>query len=100
MKKKIVTIITAMVMIFASAVTVFAEDNAGNEVISAINKLDDIMFGIIKAIGMGFAAWGILNFASSISSHDSGQRMLGFTNVTTGLIAIFAKEILKAIGAA
>lgn len=77
----------------------FAEDNAGNEVISAINKLDDIIFGIIKAIGMGFAAWGILNFASSISSHDSGQRMLGFTNVTTGLIAIFAKEILKAIGA-
>ena len=45
MKKKIVTIITAMVMIFASAVTVFAEDNAGNEVISAINKLDDIISG-------------------------------------------------------
>lgn len=99
MKKKIVTIITAMVMIFASAVKVFAEDNAGNEVISAIDNLDTMIFGIIRAIGIGFAAWGILNFASSISSHDSGQRMIGFTNVAAGLIAIFAKEILKGIGA-
>ena len=99
MKKTIVTIITAMVMIFASAVTVFAEDNAGNEVISAIDNLDTMIFGIIRAIGIGFAAWGILNFASSISSHDSGQRMIGFTNVAAGLIAIFAKEILKGIGA-
>lgn len=99
MKKKIVTIITVMVMIFASAVTVFAEDNAGNEVISAIDNLDTMIFGIIRAIGIGFAAWGILNFASSISSHDSGQRMIGFTNVAAGLIAIFAKEILKGIGA-
>lgn len=99
MKKKIVTIITAMVMIFASAVMVFAEDNAGNEVISAIDNLDTMIFGIIRAIGIGFAAWGILNFASSISSHDSGQRMIGFTNVAAGLIAIFAKEILKGIGA-
>lgn len=99
MKKKIVTIITAMVMIFASAVTVFAEDNAGNEVISAIDNLDTMIFGIIRAIGIGFAAWGILNFASSISSHDSGQRMIGFTNVAAGLIAIFTKEILKGIGA-
>ena len=56
MKKKIVTIITAMVMIFASAVTVFAEDNAGNEVISAIDNLDTMIFGIIRAIGIGFAA--------------------------------------------
>ena len=99
MKKKAATIITALIMTLVSAANVFATEAAGNEVITAINKLDDIIFGIIKAIGMGFAAWGILNFASSIPSHDSGQRMIGFTTVTAGLIAIFAKEILKAIGA-
>ena len=99
MKKKAATIITALIMTFVSAANVFAAEASGNEVITAINNLDDMIFGIIRAIGIGYAAWGIVNFASSIPSHDSGQRMIGFTNVTTGLIAIFAKEILKAIGA-
>lgn len=99
MKKKAATIITALIMTFVSAANVFAAEASGNEVITAINNLDDMIFGIIRAIGIGYAAWGIVNFASSISSHDSGQRMIGFTNVAAGLIAIFAKEILKGIGA-
>lgn len=99
MKKKAATIITALIMTLVSAANVFATEASGNEVITAINNLDDMIFGIIRAIGIGFAAWGILNFASSISSHDSGQRMIGFTNIAAGLIAIFAKEILKGIGA-
>lgn len=99
MKKKAATIITALIMTFVSAANVFAAEASGNEVITAINNLDDMIFGIIRAIGIGYAAWGIVNFASSIPSHDSGQRMIGFTNVTAGLIAIFAKEILKGIGA-
>lgn len=100
MKKKIVTIITAMVMIFASAVTVFATETAGNEVISALNKFDDIIFGIVRAIGFGFAAVGLMNLASSVSSHDSGQRMMGFSNIASALIAIFAKQIINGIGVA
>lgn len=99
MKKKAATIITALIMTFVSAANVFAAEASGNEVITAINNLDDMIFGIIRAIGIGYAAWGIVNFAASLSSHDSGQRMIGFTNVSAGLIAIFAKEILKGIGA-
>ena len=64
---------------------------------TAINNMSNIIFGIIKSIGVILAGWGLVQVGMSFQSHDPSQRSQGFLCLAGGLIITFAKSILMAI---
>ena len=76
-----------------AAVPVFA---AGDP-LTVINNLSDFVFGLIRAVGIILAGWGIVQVGISVQSHDPSQRSNGFLTLAGGIIIIFAKEILNLI---
>ena len=92
LKRYITTAITcAIVGVFM--VPVLAESEAE----TAINNMSNIIFGIIRAIGIILAGWGLVQVGMSFQSHDPSQRSQGFLCLAGGLIIVFAKSILTAI---
>ena len=92
MKRYIATAITcAIVGVFM--VPVLAESEAE----TAINNMSNIIFGIIRAIGVILSGWGLVQVGMSFQSHDPSQRSQGFLCLAGGLIIVFAKSILTAI---
>ena len=83
-------IVTVMTI---AAVPVFA---AGDP-LTVINNLSDFVFGLIRAVGIILAGWGIVQVGISVQSHDPSQRSNGFLTLAGGIIIIFAKEILNLI---
>ena len=89
--KRAMAVYIAMVLIMtAGASTVFAADDP----LTVINNLSTFIFGLIRAIGMGF---GIVQVGLSLKSHDPSQRANGFLTLAGGVIITFAKEILNLI---
>ena len=72
---------------------------ASNDPIQVVNNLSDLMFSLIRAVGIIILGWGIVQVGMSIQSHDASQRSQGFLCLFGGLVIAFAKEILAAIGA-
>lgn len=70
---------------------------ADSEAETAINNMSNIIFGIIRAIGIILAGWGLVQVGMSFQSHDPSQRSQGFLCLAGGLIIVFAKSILTAI---
>ena len=92
LKRYLLTAITcAIVGVFM--VPVLAESEAE----TAINNMSNIIFGIIRAIGIILAGWGLVQVGMSFQSHDPSQRSQGFLCLAGGLIIVFAKSILTAI---
>ena len=92
LKRYLMTAITcAIVGVFM--VPVLAESEAE----TAINNMSNIIFGIIRAIGIILAGWGLIQVGMSFQSHDPSQRSQGFLCLAGGLIIVFAKSILTAI---
>lgn len=82
-----------VVIMMVAAVPVFA---AGDP-LTVINNLSDFIFGLIRAVGIILAGWGIVQVGISVQSHDPSQRSNGFLTLAGGIIIIFAKEILNLI---
>ena len=92
LKRYLMTAITcAIVGVFM--VPVLAESEAE----TAINNMSNIVFGIIRAVGIMLAGWGLVQVGMSFQSHDPSQRSQGFLCLAGGLIIVFAKSILTAI---
>ena len=92
--KKAFSIYSAVVMVMAAAaVPVFADGDP----LTVINNLSNFIFGLIRAVGIILAGWGIVQVGISIQSHDPSQRSNGFLTLAGGIIIIFAKEILNLI---
>ena len=92
--KKAFSIYAAVVMVMAvAAVPVFADGDP----LTVINNLSNFIFGLIRAVGIILAGWGIVQVGISIQSHDPSQRSNGFLTLAGGIIIIFAKEILNLI---
>ena len=92
LRRYLMTAITcAIVGVFM--VPVLAESEAE----TAINNMSNIIFGIIRAIGIILAGWGLVQVGMSFQSHDPSQRSQGFLCLAGGLIIVFAKSILTAI---
>ncbi len=70
---------------------------ADNDAEKAIKSMSDIIFGIIRAIGVILSGWGLVQVGMSFQSHDPSQRSQGFLCLAGGLIIVFAKSILTAI---
>ena len=72
---------------------------AADDPLTIVSSLSDFVFSIIKALGVIILGWGIVQVGMSIQSHDASQRTQGFLCLFGGLMIVFAKEILTAIGA-
>ena len=70
---------------------------AASDAEKAIKNMSEIIFGIIRAIGVILAGWGLVQVGMSFQSHDPSQRSQGFLCLAGGLIIVFAKSILQAI---
>lgn len=66
--------------------------------LDAINNMADLVFSIIKAVGVILAGFGVLQLGISLSSHDASQRATGLLCMGGGVIVFLAKEILTFIG--
>ncbi len=87
-------IYAAIVLVMAaSAIPAFADGDP----LTVINNLSDFIFGLIRAVGIILAGWGIVQVGISVQSHDPSQRSNGFLTLAGGIIIIFAKEILNLI---
>ena len=92
LKRYLLTAVTcAVVGVFM--VPVLADSDAE----TAINNMSNIIFGIIRAIGIILAGWGLVQVGMSFQSHDPSQRSQGFLCLAGGLIIVFAKSTLTAI---
>ena len=70
---------------------------AASDPITVVNNLSNMIFSLIRAIGMILLGFGIVQVGLSLKSHDPSQRANGFMTVAGGIIITFAKEILNAI---
>ena len=91
--KRYLAISVTVAVVCTAMVPVLAASDAEK----AIKNMSEIIFGIIRAIGVILAGWGLVQVGMSFQSHDPSQRSQGFLCLAGGLIIVFAKSILQAI---
>ena len=92
------TVTLIVTVLFILTVTVLPAFAAGDGVTDSLTKFNDLMFAIVRLLGIGACIWGVVEFAMSLQSHDGGQKTRGGTIFAAGLIVVFTKEILIALG--
>ena len=70
---------------------------AAGDPLAVVNNLSDFIFSLIRAIGLIFLGFGVVQIGLSLKSHDPSQRANGFLTLAGGVIITFAKEILDLI---
>ena len=68
----------------------FAKDEKGNAT--------DLVLGCVGGVGVIFLAWGLLDFGTGYSAHDTTQQSQAIKKVIGGLIMIAVPAILKLLG--
>ena len=100
-KKKVFSILSIVAIVATFFIletgSIYAE-GVPNEATNIMKGFMDIVFTFVRFFGIFLAAWGVFDIGSSMSSHDSNQRSTGIKLLVGGIIVIFAKEILNAIG--
>ena len=98
--KKAARIIAIAVLLLSfvvlSVVPAMAAGDGG--VSTSLTSFMDILFTVIKIVGVGIAAFGLIKVGVALISHDPNQRLDGLLFFAVGLFVFFAKEILQAIG--
>ena len=87
------TLFAVVVLVFSITTTAFAADDP----LAVVNNFSEIIFGLIRAIGIILLAFGIVQVGLSLKSHDPSQRANGFLTLAGGIIITFTKEILNLI---
>ncbi len=71
---------------------------AGDEVTKILGNLINILFSIITLVGVIALIWGFVQLVLAINGHDPSQRIQSFLTLAGGLLLVFIKSILVAIG--
>lgn len=66
-----------------------------SEVTGGIDILKDIALAVVGGIGVIFLAFGVVDFATSFSAHDTSQQMQGIKKATAGIIMVAVPVIIK-----
>ena len=101
-KFRILTFFAAMYgFVMASPVVAFAKDKEKgvSEVTSGIDVLKDLVLACVSGVGVIFLAWGLLDFGTAYSAHDTTQQSSAIKKVVGGLIMIAVPTILTLLGA-
>lgn len=101
--KRMFAIFTVLVVVLSvlcsGFVMAFADtpDPNKNEVTDALNNIKDLIFAIIKIVGLIAIGWGIAQLAMSFQSHDTSQRTQGIWTLTGGALMALASVIVGLI---
>lgn len=94
--------ILAMVMyvicfIMANPVMIRAADKKADvsEVTDGINILTTLTLAVVQGAGVIYLAWGVFDFATSYSDHNTSQQNMAIKKVLSGIVAIAVPEIVK-----
>lgn len=66
-----------------------------SEVTDGFDILKDLALAVVGAIGVIFLAFGVVDFATSFSAHDTSQQMQGIKKATAGIIMVAVPIIIK-----
>jgi hypothetical protein len=66
-------------------------------ILTVVNNLLDLIFGLFRAICMILLRFGIVQIGLSLKSLDPSQRAKKFLTLVGGVIITFAKELLNFI---
>ena len=75
-----------------------ATDTGVTEVTDGINVIKDLVLGCVGGVGVIFLAWGLLDFGTGYSAHDTTQQSQAIKKVIGGLIMIAVPASLKLLG--
>lgn len=93
--KKAVASTAAFFFVILTAIPAFA---AGDDVTNVLTNLSNLMFTIIRLVGIVISGFSLFQFATAMKSHDGAQKANSGLGLAAGLLIIFAKEILQSIG--
>ena len=71
---------------------------AAGDVTSVLSNTANLLFTVVRIVGVILCLWGIWELAQSLAQHDGSARFRGIMTFAAGLLVVFAKEILTAIG--
>ncbi len=101
-KLKVCRVITFIMILFATqsitTISVPAKNYSNadlSEVTSGIDIIKDICLAVVGGIGFIYLVMGIVDFATTYSSHDTTQQMQGIKKVIAGIIIIAIPVIIK-----
>lgn len=66
-----------------------------SEVTGGLGILEDIALAIVGCIGVIFLSYGAVDFATSISSHDTSQQLQGIKKAVGGVVMVAVPIIIK-----
>lgn len=92
--KAIIAPVIASVMSTAVSFAVYADDGLS----TTLTNTNNLIFSIIRLIGIGCIAFAVYELGISFVNHDGSARWRGIGALAGGLIIVFAKEILTTIG--
>ena len=96
--KRVYAMLACLALVLTmSAVPAFAANNVTNDALSAVTKLSDFIFSLIRAVGLILLGYGILQVGLSFQSHDPSQRSNGILTIAGGIVIVFTKQILDLI---
>lgn len=80
------------------AVPAFAAEGTGGDVTTVMSNFTNLMFMVIRIVGICVTAFAVFQFATALKSHDGAQKAQAGLGIAAGLLIIFVKEILTLIG--
>lgn len=82
--------VIALAIVVCVGAPAFAEET---DPIAVVNNLSDMVFALIRGVGVIILGWGIVQVGLSFQSHDASQRSNGFLTLAGGIVIFFAKEM-------
>ena len=83
---------------FLATLSLFTLTAFADVVTDPLNKTNNLLFGVLRTIGIGLTGYSIFELSMAIKSHDGAQKAQAFIVIAAGLIVVFIKEILVLIG--
>ena len=66
--------------------------------VDSLELIKDLVLGCVGGVGVIFLAWGLLDFGTGYSAHDTTQQSQAIKKVIGGLVMIAVPAILKLLG--
>ncbi len=98
--KKMSKVVMAAVLICTNkAVCLAAESKEVKQVTDGIDVIKNLVLACVAGVGVIYLAWGLMDFGTAYSAHETTQQAQAIKKVIGGLIMIAVPAILKLLGA-
>lgn len=94
--KMLMVAMAVMVVLLSCSGIAFAED-ATQDALTQINNITNLVYTIIKVIGGCIVAWGVFQFATSLNSHDTNQKVNSLMLMAGGVLCLLVESIVQLI---